>query len=279
MKQADLIRALNRPGHELGILPALAALRPQFELHIYDTLPSTNRTAWEWIAQGKGAGTVVIATQQTAGRGQQGRSWMSAPGGLYLSLVLEPELASSEATVLTCASAWGIATALNRLGYPLRLKWPNDLVWQGRKLGGILTETRLSGSASPPPLSAPSFRYVVVGLGMNWQNPIPENAITFSEISPDSGSMPVNTLEQLAAIALRGILQGYYYWQQEGTSALLAAYTQALYNLGQIVEVDGEPAQVLGVSERGELAIAVNLTGVPVVQYLKPGEKRLGYNV
>ncbi len=87
MEHRRIIEALNRPAVNLGVLPELAALRPQLTVHVFDTLASTNRSAWELVAQGLGAGTVVIARQQTAGRGQWGRTWVSAEGGLYLSLV------------------------------------------------------------------------------------------------------------------------------------------------------------------------------------------------
>jgi biotin-[acetyl-CoA-carboxylase] ligase BirA-like protein len=166
-----LTRALAASPAELGLLPEVASLRPDFQLHLYEQLPSTNETAWQLIDQGGGAGTVVIAAAQTAGRGQWGRTWVSPPGGLYLSLVLEPELPLPESSLLTLTSAWGIATSLGNLGLPLQIKWPNDLVSQGRKIGGILTESRLAHS--PTPGHAPQLQQVVIGVGLNWDNPLP----------------------------------------------------------------------------------------------------------
>ncbi|MGD1930139.1 MAG: biotin--[acetyl-CoA-carboxylase] ligase [Leptolyngbyaceae cyanobacterium] len=276
-----IIEALNRPAQELGVLPALASLRPQLDLCLYDSLPSTNREAWRLVEQGRGAGTVVIARQQSAGRGQWGRTWVSSPGGLYLSLVLEPELAITEANLLTMASAWGVATSLENLGITLQIKWPNDLVSQGQKVGGILTESRVgqntvavAAGRSP----TPDLQHAVIGLGVNWRNPLPPNATSIRRLLPDSPRVGVKSLEDLAAVALRGLLQGYYYWQHHGPLALIRAYEHKLAHMGQQVTLDGHIAVVEGVSSNGSLIVVVDQDGAPTTRFLKPGEISLGYN-
>ncbi|MEL7315610.1 MAG: biotin--[acetyl-CoA-carboxylase] ligase [Cyanobacteria bacterium J06559_3] len=273
-----IIEALNRPAAMLGVLPELATLRPKLNLHVFDTVASTNQSAWELVAQGAGAGTVVIARQQTAGRGQWGRTWVSATGGLYLSLVLEPELAIAEATLLTLASAWGIATCLQHLGLPIQLKWPNDLVYEGRKVGGILTETRVGArrSSGEP---VPCIQTAVIGIGLNWANPLPPNATSLQQLLPDSPSEGLKGLEDLAAIALRGVLQGYHYWQYRGAAALTVAYQEKLCNLGQIVPVEGHMGQVSGVSSTGKLTVSLDHLGQESIRCFRPGEITLSYNV
>lgn len=271
-----LITALKRPSAELGCRPELAALRPDFEIFLYETLPSTNRTAWQLVDRGHGAGTVVIAREQTAGRGQWGRTWESSRGGLYLSLVLEPELPLDRCHLLTLTSAWGIVTSLNTLGIALQIKWPNDLINHGHKVGGILTESRLTTSAIAP--QGTQLQQVVIGLGMNWANPLTANAISLKQLLPDVPHLSLKTLEDLAAIALRGILQGFYYWQQQGDAAFVAAYQQKLAHRGKKVSVDGHPALVEGVSSTGELVVIVERNGQKFARSLKPGEISLGYN-
>ncbi|RZM74683.1 biotin--[acetyl-CoA-carboxylase] ligase [Leptolyngbya iicbica] len=271
-----ITQALTGSAAELGLQAEVASLRPDFQLHLYEQLPSTNETAWQLIDQGSGAGTVVIAARQTAGRGQWGRTWVSPPGGLYLSLVLEPELPLPQSFLLTLTSAWGIATSLTNLGAPIQIKWPNDLVSQQRKVGGILTESRLV--KSPTAGDAPQLQQVVVGVGLNWDNPLPDNAISVRELWPEPSVPRVKTLEALAAIALRGILQGLYYWQQQGNAAFVNAYTQKLAHQGKTVTVDGHTARVEGVSLQGELIVSVQHEGKNFVRSLKPGEIRLGYN-
>lgn len=103
-------------------------------------------------------GTAVLADEQTAGRGTKGRSWHSAHGkGLYVSFLLRPSLASLNLLPLTI----GLASAeaiFNLTGIDIRLKWPNDLVFEGKKLGGILCEAGTSGQKSA---------YTIAGIGIN----------------------------------------------------------------------------------------------------------------
>ncbi len=275
--QQRLLDALQVPGTELGVLPPWAALKPRFTLHLYDRLASTNQQAWELVAQGAGAGTVVIAREQVAGRGQWGRTWVSPPGGLYLSLVLEPDIPLREATLLTLASAWGILTSCDRWQLPLQIKWPNDLVAHGAKVGGILTETRME-VAQGERSGDRAIRTAVIGIGINWANPTPANGISLRELLPDPLPPGLKTLEQLAAIVLRGVHQGYHAWQQQGTATLIAAYQTKLSNLGQIVERDGHLGRVLGVSANGDLTVAWDTGPQKSTQSFKPGEISLGYN-
>lgn len=283
VKHWRIIEALNQPASTLGVLPELASVRPQLNLYVFESLPSTNRYAWSRVAQGAGAGTVIVAQQQQAGRGQWGRTWMSPPGGLYLSMVLEPDIAVSDRTVLTLASAWGIVTGLDNLGLPLQLKWPNDLMSQGQKVGGILTETRIGSRPRSPQASlAMRIQTAVVGVGLNWLNPVPANSQSLQALLPDPIPDSLNSLEGLAAIVIRGILQGYHYWQCHGTSRLIAAYQQKLANIGQTVTVEGHLGTVLGVSSTGDLVVSLNDTGKrsgQFVQSFQPGKIRLGYNV
>ncbi len=272
-----LTTALARPSSELGILPELSALRPDFQLHLYDQLPSTNQTAWQLIDQGHGAGTVLIAGEQTAGRGQWGRIWTSPPGGLYLSLVLEPEMPLHQSNLLTLTSAWGITTSLNNLAIPIQIKWPNDLISQGSKVGGILTESRLAISVTTS--ASPQLQQVVIGVGLNWDNPLPTNAASIRQLLTDGAATQIKTLEDLAAIALRGILQGFYYWQQQGDTAFVNAYIEKLAHQGKKVRLDGHIGSVEGVSLEGDLIVSLQQNGQKFVRSLKPGEISLGYNV
>lgn len=153
---------------------------------------STNQVAWELAQAGAQPGTIVIALQQSAGRGQWGRQWSSPLGGLYLSRYFAPQLLPEDGAQLTLAAAWGLGQTLRDRGVPVALKWPNDLVVRGRKWGGLLTETRLVGG---------KIARAVTGLGLNWANPVPETGINatelFSELEfPELGS-PERSHDQL----------------------------------------------------------------------------------
>ncbi|MGD1908914.1 MAG: biotin--[acetyl-CoA-carboxylase] ligase [Leptolyngbyaceae cyanobacterium] len=267
-----ILATLDQP----GLSPALGGLKPRLTFHYFENLTSTNTQAWALIDEGAAAGTVVLAGQQTAGRGQWSREWTSLPGGLYLSLVLEPELPLTDGIWLTLASAWGVVAALNTLSIPVQIKWPNDLVIAGQKLGGILTETRTSANA---------LSIAVVGVGINWSNPVSspgialaswlQSASTSSQAQKPAGGL--ETLEDLIAISLRGILQGVYTWQRQGNSALCQFYQDHLVNMGQLITLDGHPAQVIGVSEQGTLKVVLQTPESKLIRELRPGEIQLGY--
>lgn len=238
-------------------------------LHLFDILPSTNQKLWQLIEQGAPPGTVVIATEQQAGKGQRGRQWYSPPGGLYLSVSLAPNLLAKQAAQLTMSSAWGIAQALRQIGIPVYLKWPNDLVISKYKLGGILTETRVQQEC---------ITKAVVGVGINWVNSVPETGINLQTWRENHPGL-ISSLEMLAALTLTGILSGYDYWQQEGVNALLPSYQKLLNNIGCSIEVNGQQAVIVGVSENGDLRLCLNTTGdtPPSEIHLPVGTISLGY--
>lgn len=148
-----------------------------------DTVDSTNTYAKELARNGAPEGTVVIANQQTGGRGRLGRSFSSPAGmGIYMSLILRPDCLPEELMHLTCAAGVAAGDAIVNIGCPMPgIKWTNDLVLHRRKLGGILTEL------SVDPLTQ-KVEWAVIGIGINCcQTDFPEEirqiAISL-EISP-----------------------------------------------------------------------------------------------
>ena len=127
--------------------------------HFFRT-DSTNRVAMELGYADEPEGAVVLAEEQTAGRGRSGRSWHSERGaGLYVTLLLRPRLSPAQAPLLTMMAGLSAHTAvLAQTGLNAELKWPNDLLLNGKKLGGILTEMHAEPSA---------VRFVIVGIGIN----------------------------------------------------------------------------------------------------------------
>jgi BirA family biotin operon repressor/biotin-[acetyl-CoA-carboxylase] ligase len=241
-----------------------------FQVQVFESIGSTNSALWDLLKQGAPAGTTVIALTQTAGRGQRGRPWHSALGGLYLSLALTPDLPIAQAEPITLSSAWGIAAALRHYDLPVGIKWLNDLVVERRKLGGILTESRLRQGR---------IHQAVIGVGINWCNPVTDPGTQLQTILPDSS--PIDSLEMVAAIVLWGLLGGYSFWQAQGTAALLRAYQHWLVNLGQQVQIGDRTAQIIGVTEAGALQVRFD-SGNEMQQAeacFKPGEIHLGYEL
>ena len=133
----------------------------------FPSLESTNDKALELLEEGKPEGTLVVADEQTRGRGRRERRWESPPHlGIYASLILRPKLPPGQLTLVSLAMGVGACKALRQVGLSgAGVKWPNDLLVEGRKLGGILCEARGEGGREG----------VVVGLGLN----VNQDAIDF----------------------------------------------------------------------------------------------------
>ena len=105
-----------------------------------ETVGSTNDAMKDRARAGAPAWSAVVASRQTTGRGRQGRAWLSPEGNLFLSVLLRPALALDRAGMLPLAAGVAAAEAAGEWGVDARLKWPNDLMVAGRKLGGVLVE-------------------------------------------------------------------------------------------------------------------------------------------
>lgn len=133
-----------------------------FGTHVrfFDAIASTNTEAQEWAMNGAPEGALVVADHQTGGRGRWGRTWFSAPGKLLqFSVVLRPDLEPHRHGVLTAGLGVACARAVARLtGLPARVKWPNDVVVEDRKLAGMLVESSLMGER---------IAVAICGIGIN----------------------------------------------------------------------------------------------------------------
>lgn len=141
-------------------------------VEVHEALDSTQARARELAHAGTPHGTLVVAEVQTGGRGRLGRRWGSPKGGLWMSLVLRPGLDAGLAARITQTAAVGVAKALWEIGVEARIKWPNDLLVDGRKICGILAESSIENV----PVAAKRVRpgnagrrldFVVLGVGMN----------------------------------------------------------------------------------------------------------------
>jgi BirA family transcriptional regulator, biotin operon repressor / biotin---[acetyl-CoA-carboxylase] ligase len=151
----------------------------------------------ELAGSGAEAGTAVIAGEQLEGRGSRGRSWHSPPGGMWLSVLFRPAVAEG-VEVISLRAGLAVAEAIQTLmPEPLQLKWPNDLMLDGRKCGGVLCEARWQGEA---------LAWVAVGIGMNIRNPIPDElehlAVSLNTVT---AGITVEETSALVLAALRGL--------------------------------------------------------------------------
>lgn len=176
-----LIEAPDRLyGHELaGLLKGKVFGR---EVVYRESVNSTNELAKELARKGAVQGTVVIAEEQTGGKGRMGREWYSpSREGLWFSVILRPEISPADAGKLTLVSAVGVAETIRELtGIPAGIKWPNDVLINNRKVCGILVE--MSAEID-------KINYLVIGIGVNV-------SLDAAKIPRELGSVAVSLEEQ-----------------------------------------------------------------------------------
>lgn len=168
------ILAVRNRGYALGgeadvvtrqsILRYLKTDLPQLEVH--KSISSTNDAARQLAASGAPEGTAVVARCQTGGRGRKGRSFFSPPdSGVYISLVLRPQLTAEKTLYITTAAAAAVALAIEEVaGCPAAIKWVNDIYVRGKKVCGILTEGSFDAETG-------SLDFAVLGIGINVSTP------------------------------------------------------------------------------------------------------------
>jgi BirA family biotin operon repressor/biotin-[acetyl-CoA-carboxylase] ligase len=196
----------------------------------------------ELAAEGAATGTAVVAGEQLEGRGSRGRTWHSPVGGLWLSMVFHPP-AVEGIEVLSLRVGMAVAEAIQaRVPKPLQLKWPNDLMLEGRKVGGVLCEARWQGEA---------LGWVAVGIGLNVRNRIPDElgavAVSLSDLIP---GVTVDEITDPVVAALRELDLG----TGRLSPAELDRFTRRDWLRGRTIR---EPVvgRVTGVGEDGALRV------------------------
>jgi len=207
--------------------------------HFFKT-DSTNRVALELGHAGEPEGAVVLAEEQTAGRGRGGRAWHSERAtGIYVTLLLRPKLAPVQAPLLTMMAGLSAHSAVQALtGLEVDLKWPNDLLVRGRKLGGILTEMH----AEPG-----QIRFVIVGIGLNVnQEKFPgELANLATSLRAETGK-PQSRMELLVRL-LHEFESDYNRFLREGVATVVARFESvSSYARGKRVRVTNGTESYVG---------------------------------
>ena len=223
-------------------------------LYWYEATVSTNTLAKELAKDGAAHGTVILAGKQTGGRGRMGRSFLSPEGGLYLSVVLRPNCPAAELMHLTCAAGVATVNAVAQVaGFRPGIKWINDLVWESKKLGGILTELSLNAKTG-------LVDHAIIGIGINCREPEggfdPEVAGIAASLSAAAGK----TIDPTTLAA--ALITALWKMDQEllsGKAAHMDAYRSLCVTLGkQILVLRGQgktPAKALDVDADGALLV------------------------
>lgn len=222
----------------------------------FETIDSTNTRAKALAAEGAPHGTVLIAGQQTAGRGRLGRTFQSPGGmGVYLSVILRPNCLPEQLMHLTCAAAVAMCDAVEEAaGFRPGIKWTNDLVVGGKKLGGILTELSVASQTG-------FVQYAIVGIGINccqkatdFAPDLQDMAISLSAaagVSIDRGAVAAAMIRALHRMDSSLLTQ---------KATAMQAYRADCITLGrEVVLLRGEEkryGKALSVDENGGLVVA-----------------------
>lgn len=219
----------------------------------YQEIDSTNNKAKQLAAEGAEHGSLIVAERQTAGRGRRGRTWISDEAdNIYMSVLLRPKFVPDKAPMLTLVMAYSAAKAIRNLtGMDIEIKWPNDLVWNGRKLVGILTEMSVKEG---------KIEYVVVGVGVNVNTEYFAKEVEDTAVSIRQATGKMWKKETLITAIMQQFLEDYKVFEQvENLSNIQAVYNELLVNAGREVCILGEKesyhAKALGINEFGELLV------------------------
>lgn len=206
----------------------------------FTTVDSTNSEAKRRSAD-EPEGAVLLSEVQTAGRGRLGRQWLSPGGNIWLTVLLKPELPATKIPSLTSVAAAAVCLALEQLrpsiADRLQIKWPNDILLNGRKIGGILTEMQVS---------AAKVQAVILGIGLN----VNLKAEDFpEEIRPSASSIYLETgeipsREQLIASILNSLEHLYFKFLEDDLSETLAVCRRKSAVLGRkifLIDHSGKP--------------------------------------
>jgi len=200
-------------------------------IHHFFKIDSTNRVALELGHAGEPEGAVVLAEEQTAGRGRAGRAWHSERAtGIYMTVLLRPRLAPVQAPLLTMMAGLSAGTAIaSSTELSIDVKWPNDLMVRGKKVGGILTEMHAEPS---------QVRFVIVGIGINVnQEKFPaELASAATSLRAESGRRQPRL--EIAVRLLREFENDYNRFMREGSASVVKRFEEASsYARGKRVQV------------------------------------------
>ncbi len=224
------------------------------KVHLFQVVDSTNTVAYRRALKGAEEGEVFLAESQTGGRGRMGRSWSSPAGlNLYLSVLLRPQLPPAKVPLITLMAAVASAEAVEEAtGLRPEIKWPNDLLLRGRKLGGILAE-----AASEADLIA----FLVLGIGINVNalaRDFPEDVRGVATSLRQELGREVDRVEVIRALLER--LEAWYVRLLEGDAqGVIQTWEELARVRGRLVEVafmgDRVRGEVQGVDEDGALLL------------------------
>ena len=228
------------------------------QIEYFEEIDSTNLEAKRNQEQVDGHGMVFLAEQQSLGRGRMGRAWVSPKGtGIWMSLLLKPEFPTSQASQITLLAALAVADAIKKVtGLEGKIKWPNDIVVNQKKVCGILTEMGVIQDR---------IQYLVVGIGINVNTEHFPNEISDIATSLKLEGGKIFAREEIVAELLNYFEQYYDNFCKDGNlGQIIKYYNSILINKGKKVKIvenskeDSFIGEALGIDEAGRLLVRLD---------------------
>lgn len=204
-------------------------LPPDYTLHSFDTIDGTNAEA-KRMAAGASGNAVLVAKAQTAGRGRYDRAWVSDAGNLFATLLLFPELPAERLPELSFVMA---LAARDAIGPQVQLKWPNDMLLNGRKTGGILLESGVAGGKM----------FVAAGIGINVVSHPEKTMYPATNLGVEGIEIPSDKL-------LEKLVNAFDLWYREwhgGFAPVHSAWLKAARGVGEAIEIRLQDKTLQGV--------------------------------
>jgi BirA family biotin operon repressor/biotin-[acetyl-CoA-carboxylase] ligase len=206
----------------------------------FDQLPSTNEHAHRLAKEGYEEGTLIIAKTQTMGKGRMGRRWVSPPGGIYLSLILRPRISPTTLPFLSLLGGGSVVSAIRDMfKIDAGLKWPNDILLNMKKVGGILLEGETKGE---------EVDFVILGIGVNAnirREELPERPIwPATSIMEEMGERV--DCEELTRRILISLGKGYHDFIRDGPQSLLREWSGMDLFIGKPLIMKTERGEIEG---------------------------------
>jgi len=234
------------------------------KIHYFQEIDSTNSKAYQIASLGAKEGEIVIAESQKKGRGRLGRTWVSPPYlNLYLSIILRPNILPNQAPLITLLSAVATAEAIKRFsGITLSIKWPNDILIDGRKLAGILNEINSEMDR---------INFVIIGIGINInmdKNKFPK------ELRQKATSLKIETgknvsRKELTCVLLKEIEDWYKIFLENGAQPIIEAWRKWADIKGKMVKVSSFQETIVG------RAIDIDSEGALIIEIEKGEFKKI----
>ncbi|MFH1612276.1 MAG: biotin--[acetyl-CoA-carboxylase] ligase [bacterium] len=232
------------------------------QIYFFKEIDSTNNKAIELATKEVSEGTIVLAKKQTSGKGRFKRKWFSPSGGIYLSIILFPYINVKYSWHFTFISALSVAKTIQKLyNLPVKIKWPNDIIINNKKVSGILTEIEQKNNF---------IKFAIIGIGINLQK-IPDEQEKITSIEEETNKK-ISYWQTLKKLFIE-YENNYFNFQKNGFVSILNEVKYLSYDLNRFVRINYNKEIIEGyaidIEENGGLVIR---TESGFIKVIKSGE-------